>query len=273
MTSSGGALIPLFDAVVFLTLEPSTRLARQGLRQRERRPGNECAAARSWGDLRMAWHATDEAGQEPGLHSGLAEPGARLAEKPRQAPSRDYDADAHVDGCSISEQVFAVPVTLHDAEKRVLARAATQFEEVRSNEHRRSAEAARRSQLAEVRSDLTGCSVDGVMTANSTIRRQVIRAAGALLLLVAACSSGGGGGRAGTYSHPEEGVITLSSDGTGTWKQGGDQEPFRFKWTDDGSDITLTTDGPDVRARIVDGDLVLPHELFSGNEDVTFKRT
>lgn len=115
----------------------------------------------------------------------------------------------------------------------------------------------------------------------STRRREVTRrrVRSALLLaaavLLAAASSGcsDADGPEGTYVHDEEGTIVLDDDGSATWEQEGDNEPFEFEWTADGESIDLLIDGEvEGTARIDNGDLVLPPDMISGDEDVTFER-
>lgn len=78
----------------------------------------------------------------------------------------------------------------------------------------------------------------------------------------------------GTYEHDSEGIITLSEGGVGTWEQEGDDEPFEFEWEEDGDAIVLSTeDGAQGEVMLDDeGNLVLPPDLISGDEDVTFER-
>lgn len=98
-------------------------------------------------------------------------------------------------------------------------------------------------------------------------RRGLAFAAVAALALTAC---GGDDGAAGTYEHDEEGTITLDEDGTGNWDQGGD--PFEFEWEADGDDLTFDADGDEMTASIEDGNLVIPDDFISGDEDVTFER-
>ena len=95
-----------------------------------------------------------------------------------------------------------------------------------------------------------------------------------VLLAGGACSNDGGDGAEGTYTHPEEGTITLSEGGDGTWEQEGNDEPFEFTWREDGDAIIFSSDGEEApgEVRLEDGNLVLPPELISGDEDVTFTR-
>ncbi len=99
-------------------------------------------------------------------------------------------------------------------------------------------------------------------------------AVSALLIGMMAGLSGCGGdeGAAGTYEHPEEGTIVLEDDGTGSWTQSGD--PAEFTWAQEGTSITLTTEGGSTaEVDLVDGDLVIPPEFISGDEPVTFNRS
>ena len=97
----------------------------------------------------------------------------------------------------------------------------------------------------------------------------------ALGLFGAACSDAddGGGGAAGTYTHAEEGTIILEDGGAGTWEQEGNDEPFEFEWREDGDVIVFSSDGEDAgEVTIEDGNLVLPPDLISGDDPVTFER-
>ncbi len=77
----------------------------------------------------------------------------------------------------------------------------------------------------------------------------------------------------GTYVHPVEGTITLSEDGSATWEQEGNAQPFRFEWEQEGETVTFILDGePEGDARLEDGDLVIPPDMISGDEDVVFER-
>ncbi len=90
-----------------------------------------------------------------------------------------------------------------------------------------------------------------------------------VLLLALACSSSNGA--VGTYAHPEEGTIVLTSDHNGTWTQS--SEPFSFTWSENGDAITFTHEGEDAAGvKIVDGNLVLPSDMISGDDPVTFTR-
>ena len=92
-----------------------------------------------------------------------------------------------------------------------------------------------------------------------------------VVVLLAACG-GGGGGAAGTYVHEEEGTITLSDGGSATWEQEG-QEPFEFEWSQEGDAVTFLRDGKEEGvARIEEGNLVIPPDMISGDEDVVFER-
>jgi ABC-type glycerol-3-phosphate transport system substrate-binding protein len=94
-----------------------------------------------------------------------------------------------------------------------------------------------------------------------------------VVAVLAACGGGGGNAAAGTYVHPEEGTITLSDGGSGTWEQEGNDEPFEFEWTQEGDTVTFLLDGKDQgKARIEEGNLVVPPDMISGDEDVTFER-
>ena len=96
----------------------------------------------------------------------------------------------------------------------------------------------------------------------------------ALFLAGGACSDGEDGedGAEGTYVHPEEGRITLSDGGKGTWEQEGN-EVFEFEWDQDGDTITFSSDGEEAGdVRLEDGDLILPPDMISGDEEVTFTR-
>jgi hypothetical protein len=90
--------------------------------------------------------------------------------------------------------------------------------------------------------------------------------------LVAVLATGCGGSSAeGTYVHEVEGTIILSEDGAATWEQSSD--PVPFEWEQDGETLTFIFDGEAVGdARIEDGDLVLPPDMISGDEDVVFER-
>lgn len=102
--------------------------------------------------------------------------------------------------------------------------------------------------------------------------RLAATAVGTLLILGSGCSGGGGGGGVeGTYKHAEEGTITLSDGGKGTWEQEGNDKPFTFQWKKDGETITFSAEGKDGKVRIEGGDLVLPPDMISGDEDVTFE--
>ena len=80
-------------------------------------------------------------------------------------------------------------------------------------------------------------------------------------------------GPEGTYQHPEEGTITLTEGGEGTWEQEGDDEPFAFGWESEGDAVVFSKDDEEAgRATIADGDLVLPPDMISGDDDVTFDR-
>jgi len=77
----------------------------------------------------------------------------------------------------------------------------------------------------------------------------------------------------GTYVNSTEGTIILETGGNGTWTQEGNAEPFKFKWTADGDEVTFIKGESDKNiTRIKDGDLVLPPDMISGDVDVTFKR-
>lgn len=96
-----------------------------------------------------------------------------------------------------------------------------------------------------------------------------------LLLVTSACSDddGGGSDAVGTFVHAEEGTIELSDGGSGTWTQEGNDEPWEFNWSEEDGTVTITDDGGDsFDARLEDGDLVIPDEAISGDEDVTFER-
>ena len=105
-------------------------------------------------------------------------------------------------------------------------------------------------------------------------RASVAVAVALVSLTTLACSSDGSDGAEGTYVHAEEGTITLSEGGEGTWEQEGNDEPFEFEWEADGDTITFSSDGEEApgKVRLEDGDLVLPPELISGDDDVTFER-
>lgn len=108
-------------------------------------------------------------------------------------------------------------------------------------------------------------------------RKRLVRgsasAALVAMLLVGGACSGGDDGAEGTYEHPEEGTITLSEGGKGTWEQEGDDEPFEFEWQESGETITFSSDGEKAGdVRLEGGDLVLPPDMISGDEDVTFTR-
>lgn len=112
-----------------------------------------------------------------------------------------------------------------------------------------------------------------MMQRKRLVRRSVFAALMALLLVAGACSGGGDDGAEGTYEHPEEGTITLSDGGKGTWVQEGNDEPFEFEWQESGDTITFTSDGKEAgNVKLEDGDLVLPPDMISGDEDVTFTR-
>jgi hypothetical protein len=94
-----------------------------------------------------------------------------------------------------------------------------------------------------------------------------------LFVAVLATGCGGGDGAEGTYVHPVEGTITLAEGGEATWEQEGHDEPFEFEWEQDGETIAFVIDGETAgEVRLEDGDLVLPPDLISGDEDVVFER-
>jgi len=93
-----------------------------------------------------------------------------------------------------------------------------------------------------------------------------------VVAVVAALATGcGGSGAEGTYVHDVEGTITLSDDGSGSWAQEGHSADF--EWEEDGETVTFLIDGEaQGEARLEDGDLVLPPDMISGDDDVTFER-
>ncbi len=94
--------------------------------------------------------------------------------------------------------------------------------------------------------------------------------AASVMLVAGAC---GGTNPEGAYEHDSEGVITLSDDGQGTWEQEGN-DPFEFEWEEDGDAIVLSAEGDKLGVVTLDdeGNLVLPPDMISGDEDVTFER-
>ncbi len=107
------------------------------------------------------------------------------------------------------------------------------------------------------------------------IVRRVLLAVALIAALVVGgvgCSDddGGSGGAAGTYVHEEEGTITLSGGGQGTWEQEGNESVYEFDWSQEGDVITFDDGGDTAEARIEDGDLVLGPDMISGDEDQTF---
>ncbi len=111
------------------------------------------------------------------------------------------------------------------------------------------------------------------MVIMTRLARRLAPAAVVALLMIGSACSGGNDGAEGSYEHPEEGTITLSADGKGMWEQEGNDEPFEFEWEEKGDVIILSSDGEEEgEVRIEDGDLVLPPDMISGDEDVTFKR-
>ena len=91
-----------------------------------------------------------------------------------------------------------------------------------------------------------------------------------VVLLVGACSKTS---TAGTYVHAEEGTIVVTDGGTGTWTQEGDDEPATFTWTQNGDDITFTIrDKTAGGVKLEGGNLVIPPDMISGDDPVTFTR-
>jgi hypothetical protein len=102
----------------------------------------------------------------------------------------------------------------------------------------------------------------------------------AVAVVAVGCSGGGdaapaGADAAGTWSHPEEGTIVLSTDGMGTITQSGD--PVEFSWVLESDSVEFDLDGdPETEAdavAVLDGD-VLTFRVgdFSGDEPAVFTR-
>ena len=89
-------------------------------------------------------------------------------------------------------------------------------------------------------------------------------------VLLAGCS-GGGPEVAGTYEHPEEGVLTVDADGTAALDQSG--QVSELAWTVDGDAITFTFEGEEFGGTLEDDAIVFEVGAFSGDEPARFERT
>jgi hypothetical protein len=103
-------------------------------------------------------------------------------------------------------------------------------------------------------------------------RAACVLALAAAVSVLAACGGNGGGSTpAGTYSHPDEGEIVLSEDGSGTVDNGS----VPITWTADGDTVTLDAgNGQTVDATLEDDNLVFEPGVYGccEDEDAVFVR-